>query len=122
MKVKGSCHCKATQFELNHAPTSVTRCNCSFCTKRGALHAYCKPDQFKLTTVRDRVSTYQWRSYVVLHHYCAICGCGTYTETPEYSDKGVPDFNDWKISVNARLLDDFDLNAVEVLMLDGQHF
>src|ERR1700722_1551619 len=59
------------------APASVTHCTCSFCSKRGALHAYCTPDQFKLTTARDRVSTYQWNSYAVRHHHCAICGCPT---------------------------------------------
>ena len=37
MTVKGSCHCGATQFEVPTAPESVTRCTCSFCTKRGAL-------------------------------------------------------------------------------------
>ena len=40
MPIKGSCHCGATQFEVTEPPASVTRCTCSFCSKRGALHAY----------------------------------------------------------------------------------
>ena len=91
MPIKGSCHCKATQFEVSEAPASVTRCTCSFCSKRGALWAYYTPRDFRLTTARDRVSTYQWGSYTIQHHYCAICGCGTYTETPDWST-GVADF------------------------------
>ena len=55
MTIKGSCHCGATQFEVSEAPASVTHCTCSFCSKRGALHAYYTPGQFKLTTARDRV-------------------------------------------------------------------
>ena len=119
MSIKGSCHCKATQFELSAAPTNVTRCTCSFCAKRGALHAYYTPAEFKLTTARDRVSTYQWRSFLVQHHHCAICGCSTYSEMPDFST-GAPDFSRPRISVNARLLDDFDLDQVEVVVLDGK--
>ncbi len=120
MAIRGSCHCKATQFEVSEAPASVTRCTCSFCSKRGALHAYYTLAQFKLTTARDRVSTYQWRSFSVQHHHCAICGCGTYSEIPDFST-GVADFEHPKISVNARLFDAFDLDQVEVVVLDGKN-
>jgi hypothetical protein len=120
MAVKGSCHCGATQFEVSEAPAKVARCTCSFCAKRGALWSYYRPEQFKLTTARDRVSTYQWRSYTVEHHHCSICGCGTYTETPEWVD-GKPDFTRRRVSINARLLDNFDLDAVPVEVLDGKN-
>ena len=120
MAVKGSCHCKATQFEVNEAPAQLTRCTCSFCAKRGALWAYYQPADFKLTTARDRVSTYQWRSYSVQHHHCAICGCGTYSESPTWSE-GKPDFSKMRIGVNARLLDDFDLDAAPVTVIDGKN-
>ncbi len=40
MTIKGSFNCEGTQFELTEAPASVTRCTCSFCSKRGALWAY----------------------------------------------------------------------------------
>jgi hypothetical protein len=120
MPINGSCHCKATQFEVSEAPTSVTQCTCSFCSKRGALHAYYTSSQFRLITARDRVTTYQWRSYTVQHHHCAICGCPTYSESPDYST-GVADFNKMKIGVNGRLLDEFDLNKVEVMVIDGKN-
>ncbi len=29
MSVKGSCHCGATQFEVEAAPEEVTQCTCS---------------------------------------------------------------------------------------------
>jgi hypothetical protein len=119
MAIKGSCHCGATQFEISEAPANVTRCTCSFCSKRGAMHAYYSPEQFKLKTARDRVSTYQWRSYTIQHHHCAICGCATYTESPDFSS-GSPDFEHPKISINARLLDEFDLDAVPVRTIDGK--
>ena len=120
MAIRGSCHCKATQFEVSEPPETVTRCTCSFCSKRGALWAYYKPAQFKLLTVRDRVSTYQWRTVTNQHHYCAICGCGTYSESPDWST-GKADFDNPKNGVNARLLDDFDLDAIEVVTIDGKN-
>jgi hypothetical protein len=120
MALKGSCHCGATQFEVAEPPPEVTRCTCSFCSKRGALWAYYQPAQFSLKTARDRVSTYQWRSYTVAHHHCAICGCGTYTESPSWVE-GKPDFEHLKIGVNARLFDEFDLDAVPVKVIDGKN-
>ena len=76
-------------WRQTEAPTEVTSCNCSICSKRGASHAYYTPAQFKLTTARDRVSTYQWNTYVVQHHRCSVCGCPTYGESPGF-DSGKP--------------------------------
>ncbi|HKD68145.1 MAG TPA: GFA family protein [Candidatus Binataceae bacterium] len=118
MIIKGSCHCGATQFEVTEAPASVTRCTCSLCSKRGALWAYYKPDQFRVTTSREQVGTYQWRTKTVQHHFCLTCGCGTYSESPDWST-GKADFDNPRIGVNARLLDDFDIEAVSVV--DGKN-
>ena len=120
MTLKASCHCHATQFEVSEAPATVTSCNCSYCSRRGALMAYYTPEQFKLLTARDRVSTYQWGHYVGQHHHCAICGCPTYSEFPSFDD-GKPDFSKPQISINARLLEDFDLAAVPVEHVDGKN-
>ena len=120
--LKGRCHCGATQFEVTVAPTEVTNCNCSFCSKRGGLWAYYRPEQFKLTTARDRVSTYQWGHYLGQHHHCAICGCGTYSEFPDFST-GKPDFEHMKIAVNARLFDQdaIDIEQLPVTVVDGKN-
>ena len=120
MSIKGSCHCRATQFELVEAPVEVTSCNCSFCAKRGPLWAYTTPVGFKLLTARDRVATYQWGQYVGQHHHCAVCGCGTYSEFPYFSGS-TPDYDKPQICVNARLFDDFDLDALPVRRVDGKN-
>ena len=120
MTIKGSCHCGSTQFELSEAPAGVTRCTCSLCSKRGALWAYYTPAQFRLTTPVEKVATYLWNSRTVKHHFCADCGCGTYSESPDWST-GKPDFENPRVGVNARLLDDFDLDAVPVTVVDGKN-
>ncbi|MDG2529587.1 GFA family protein [Caulobacter endophyticus] len=119
MSVKGSCHCGATQFEVETAPTELTDCNCSFCAKRGNLVAYYQPSSFKLLTARDRVSTYQWGAYMGAHHHCAICGCGTYGEFSDFSS-GEADYDNPRISINVRLLENFDLSALPVVHLNGR--
>ncbi|MHC2313474.1 hypothetical protein ACVIHC_000520 [Bradyrhizobium diazoefficiens] len=43
MSIEASCHCGETVFEVTEAPSSVTRCTCSLCAKRGSLWAYYKP-------------------------------------------------------------------------------
>ncbi len=118
--IKGSCHCGQTQFEVSEPPAGVTHCTCSLCAKRGALWAYYKPAQFSLTSRSQDVATYQWQSRTVKHHFCANCGCGTYSESPDWST-GKPDFDNPKVGVNSRLLDDFDLDAVPVTVIDGKN-
>jgi hypothetical protein len=120
MTLNGSCHCGATQFDVSTAPKQLTRCTCSFCAKRRALWACYAPAEFKLLTARDRVSTYQWRSYTVHHHHCSICGCGTYSESPTW-ENNQPNFEKPRIGVNARLFDDFELDAVPLQVLDGKN-
>jgi hypothetical protein len=120
MALKGSCHCGGTRFEVDAAPETVTRCTCSFCSKRGSLWAYYTPEQFRLTSPPEAVSTYRWNSKTIQHHFCATCGCGTFTETPDWS-KGEPDFEHPKISINARLFDDFELETVPVMVIDGKN-
>jgi hypothetical protein len=119
MSLKGSCHCKATQFEVSEAPASVTRCTCSICSKRGALWAYYTPEQVTMAT-QESTSTHRWGSRTVKLHFCRTCGCSTYNESPSWVDRK-PDFTRPRIAINARLFDDFDLDAVPIQVLDGKN-
>jgi hypothetical protein len=120
MVIKGSCHCGRTKFEVSQGPDTVTQCTCSFCSKRGALWAYCTPAQFKLTTPKGADAVYRWQSKTVKHHFCPECGCTTFSESPDWST-GKPDFDNPRIGVNARIFDDFDLGAVPVTVIDGKN-
>ena len=82
----------------------------------GLLHARAiSPD-----SPPENVATYLWGSRTVKHHFCANCGCGTYSELPDWST-GKPDFDNPKVGVNSRLFDDFDLDAVPVTVIDGKN-
>jgi hypothetical protein len=118
--LRGSCHCGRTKFEVTEAPETVTRCTCSICSKRGALWAYYQVVQFKLLTPQENVATYRWQTKTVAHNFCSTCGCGTFTETPDWST-GEANFDNPIIAINAHLFDDFDLYAVKVVVIDGKN-
>jgi hypothetical protein len=117
--LEGSCHCGGTRFEVPAPPESVTKCNCTFCSKRGALWAYYPPEKFKPLSRRHEV-VYQREGSPVRHFHCRVCGCGTYTESPEWVE-GKADPTRKKIGINARLFNDFDLEAVPVRFIDGKN-
>ena len=118
MRVKGSCHCGATKFEVE-APTEVTRCTCSICSKKGALYAY-YPEADVAMDKPDTLGVYRWQSKMVEHHFCPHCGCNTMTRGPSWVDYK-PDFAHMRIAINARLLDDFALDTVPVTVIDGKN-
>jgi hypothetical protein len=120
MVLKGSCHCGATRFEVDAAPTSVTACTCSYCSKAGGLWAYYAPEQFHLLTPEGGRALYLWRSRSVQHYFCGTCGCTTYGLSPEWVDMK-PDPVRKKVGVNARLFDDFDLAQVPQQTIDGKN-
>ena len=50
MKYKGSCHCGQIAFEVEGTLKDVTACNCSICSRKGALLWFVPRDQFRLLT------------------------------------------------------------------------
>ena len=121
MAIHGSCHCGAVAFEFDgEIPPSLTRCTCSFCAKRGALLAYCPPDQFRLTSSAvDAV--YLWNTRQAPHHFCSVCGCGTFTDSPAFEPDGKWDGHTRRIGINARLFDGFDAASAPVAVIDGKN-
>ncbi len=119
MKIGGDCHCGATRFELAYAPEKVTYCTCSNCSKRGALWAYYAPRDVTISS-EEGAGIYQWGARIGRFHFCSKCGCSTYGESPDWST-GQADFANPRISINARLIDDFDPDAIPVEVLDGKN-
>jgi hypothetical protein len=122
MTITGSCHCGMNAFRVDiDIPTQLTRCTCSFCAKRGALLAYCEPEQFHLTTATAEDATYRWQTKQVAHHFCSTCGCATFSDSPAFEPDGRWDGTTRRIGVNARLFDDFDAALAPVVVVDGKH-
>lgn len=120
MPIRGRCHCGATEFEVAEPPAELTRCTCSFCSKRGVLWAYYTPDAFHLISARDQ-GAYSARSPELQRHFhCQVCGCGTYSDTPVWENfQMVPGKR--KFAVNARLFEDLEIEALPVTIIDGRN-
>lgn len=122
MTIKGSCHCGKITFRVDtEIPGQLTRCTCSFCAKRGALMAYSAPNQFHATALAADDAVYRWKTRLVAHHFCADCGCATFSDSPAFEADGKWDGGTRRIGVNARLFDDFDAALAAITIIDGKH-
>jgi len=104
----GGCHCGAIRFEAEADLQVATECNCSICTKKGAIHHRVK--SFKLLSGVAELSLYQFGDKIAKHHFCSRCGIHTFT-----NPRADPD----KTSINLRCLDDFEAIKANIVI---QHF
>lgn len=111
---RGSCHCGKVAFEVDGDLEKLVACNCSICSKRGALHWFVPRSSFRLLTHERDVATYTFNKRKIEHRYCPDCGCAPYSE-------GVAPSGDYMIAVNARCLDEVDLSSIEVGHFDGRN-
>ena len=122
MTIKGSCHCGNVSFKIDgESPSQLTRCTCSFCSKRGALYAYYQPEQFHSSASGESDGIYRWNTQMVAHHFCSNCGIPTYSDSPAFEPDGSWDKKTRRIGVNARLFDDFDAATAPVTVIDGKN-
>ena len=93
---QGGCHCGAVRFEISADLANITECNCSICTRKGAIHH--RVHDFKLLTGQDALKLYQFGERIAKHWFCTHCGIHSFT-----NPRAAPD----KVTVNLRCLDDF---------------
>lgn len=111
----GSCHCGTVRFEIETELTKATECNCSICTKKGAVHHRVPPERFKLLAGHDDMTLYQFGSKEAKHWFCKHCGIHPFS-----NPRAAPEV----YSVNVHCLDDFDTTQddIEVRSFDGKHW
>jgi hypothetical protein len=115
MNYDGGCHCGAIAFtlEAKDAITEVLACNCSICTKRGALLAFFPRAALQLTTPESAMATYQFNKHVIAHHFCTVCGCAPFAEAK------APDGAEMA-AVNVRCLEGIDIDGLKQNKFDGR--
>jgi hypothetical protein len=122
MPTTGRCHCGSVAFEIDgEIPAQLTRCTCSFCSKRGQLYAYYAPAQVRLLTSSAATATYRWNSKRIAHQFCPTCGCGILSDSPAFRPDGSWDGKTRRLGLNARLFDNFDAAAAPVTVIDGKN-
>ena len=113
MLYKGSCHCGQVAFEVEATIDQLMACNCSLCSKKGALLTFVPRANLRLTTPEDRLATYTFNKHVIRHRFCPTCGIHPFGEASDPSGKAMA-------AVNVRCLDDFDATALPVKQFDGR--
>lgn len=111
--MKGSCHCRKIHFEVEGTPEEVMECNCSICSRKGALMWFVPRDQLSLLNDPDAMSTYTFNKHAIKHYFCPECGIHPFGEAQD------PEGNHMA-AVNARCLEDIDLSSLTVKQFDGR--
>ena len=108
----GSCHCGAVRAILAYAPTELTQCNCSLCTKSGFRGVYAPADDVTITGELSGYIRSDIGEPMITNWRCARCGIGTHWTplTPPPHDR---------IGINARLFDPAQVAALPVNHVDG---
>ncbi|HTN88809.1 GFA family protein [Sorangium sp. So ce388] len=110
----GGCHCGKVRYEVKvdlSAPVGV--CNCSRCSKLGAVLAFAPVDQFTLKEGGDFLTDYQFNKKVIHHVFCSVCGIESFARGTGPDGKEM-------CAINVRCLDDVDLDALKTMKFDGK--
>ena len=110
---EGGCHCGRVRFRVEAALTQALECNCSICSKRGALWSPAQAAQFSLLKGDDALSDYQFAKKNVHHLFCESCGVGSFS-------RGAAPNGQEMVMVNVRCLDGVDVSALERRPFDGK--
>lgn len=114
--LRGSCHCGAVRFEVQADPErGASRCNCSICTKVGALGSIVKPAAFELLSDEAALGSYEWGHKVSKRFFCK--SCGTYCFGRGHLAAVGGDF----VSFNYNTIDDLEISELKVVHWDGRH-
>ena len=113
MVYQGSCHCGAVAFEVDGELKQVTDCNCSICSRKGALHWFVPRDSLHLLTSEDALSTYTFGQGRIQHRFCSRCGIHPFGEASDQAGNRMA-------AVNVRCLEGVDLASLPVKHFDGK--
>lgn len=80
MLYKGSCHCGKVAFEFKAELTGAIRCNCSICTRKGALLCAIPHETLRVLAWGDDLGTYTFGNHAIAHRFCRACGIHPFAE------------------------------------------
>ena len=110
----GSCHCGKVRFEVKAAPTLLSQCNCSMCSKKGALYVKIREiEELKIVSGEEELSVYQFNTRRAKHYFCRHCGIHVFHR---------PRLDPSLWSVNGRCLEELDVKAFEITEFDGRNW
>lgn len=111
-KYLGSCHCGSVRFEINtdQPLDPYFRCNCSLCSRKGAVMGEVAREALQVTVGAELLSTYTWNTREAQHYFCKVCGIYTH-----HVMRGCTD----RMGVNMACIEGFDVYAQKDIVVGG---
>jgi hypothetical protein len=113
MIYKGSCHCGQVAFEVDGELEQAMDCNCSICSRKGALLWFVPRDSLHLLTPDAELSTYSFGKHAIKHQFCPTCGIHPFGEGMDPAGNRIA-------AINVRCLDGLDLETLSIHQFDGR--
>lgn len=114
-KHRGSCLCGDVQFEVELDLAKGSRCNCTLCTKLGAVGSVVKPAAFELLSEEASLASFTRTPEIGTRFFCARCH--VYCFGRGHLEVLGGDF----VSVNLNCIEGFDVSRTELIHWDGRH-
>ena len=112
-KYLGGCQCGKVQFEVELELKQVISCNCSRCQRLGSLLAFAPEQDFKLLSGDAALTEYLFNKHIIHHLFCSTCGIQSYS-------RGKGPNGAEMVAINARCLDDVDIDSLPVKKFNGK--
>ena len=110
----GGCQCGSVRYEVQlDLGQPVISCNCSMCGRAGTLLTFVPADRFKLLSGEGLLTDYQFNHLVIHHLFCRKCGIKSFARGKSRDGSDT-------VAINARCLDDVDLDTLTVQKSDGK--
>ena len=79
-QIQGSCHCGSVKFRVRLADglNTARRCNCSYCSMRGAIAVSAALHDIEITAGEEWLTLYQFNTMQAKHYFCSKCGIYTH--------------------------------------------
>ena len=111
-KYLGSCHCGSIRFEVetDEPLGPYFRCNCSLCSRKGAVMGEAATSALSVVTGENKLSVYTWNTGEAKHFFCSVCGIYTH-----HVMRGFPD----RVGVNMACLEGIDVYSLGEVVVGG---
>lgn len=115
VKMKAQCHCGAVKFTvvLKDGFNTARRCNCSFCSMRGAIAVSASLSGVNILEGEEKLTQYRFNTHQAVHYFCSICGIYTFHQRRS---------NPEEYGINVACLEGVSpFDFAEVKVMDGIH-
>ncbi|HDN2511996.1 TPA: GFA family protein [Providencia rettgeri] len=113
--MKAQCHCGVVKFTvaLTDGLNTARRCNCSFCSMRGAIAVSAPLSGVNILEGEEKLTQYRFNTNQAVHYFCSVCGIYTFHQRRS---------NPEEYGINVACLEGISpFDFAEVKVMDGIH-